>query len=216
MSDLTLYESCLRKVAINLIGGIYKSCEENPFSVMPSKFVNDLMSAALNLQRANGLRADDLEQLLTSGKLRELRIFGSYVNTDQLKNFRKVLYFLKSGSQELEILHLTGGFGNQVKPVEHLRSHVSEALRQLFINTPNLKDIHCCFRFDLKALRNCKKLRSVKLHFRPRQHWYEFLAKENAHFQPHKYLEFFTVCPLKESIPIPYADVVVILRFCPA
>ncbi|GBM63886.1 hypothetical protein AVEN_249973-1 [Araneus ventricosus] len=74
MSDFSLYKSRLRKIAINLRDGIYNPCHDNPFSVMSSKIVNDVMSAALDLQRADRLRADDLEQLLTSRNLRELKI----------------------------------------------------------------------------------------------------------------------------------------------
>ncbi|GBN12664.1 hypothetical protein AVEN_47081-1 [Araneus ventricosus] len=206
MSDLSLYESCLRKIAINLRDGIYKSCHENPFSVMSSKFVNDIMSAALDLERADGLRADDLEQLLTSGKLRELKM----LQIDMCQELLQVLNSFISGCQELEVLHLTWS-GFQVE----LISDIQKALGNLLRNSPNLKDLRSSIGFDLKALRNCKNLRYVKLLFQPQQHWYDFLAKENDQFQPHKYLEFFTICGLLGLEQIPCGDIVVILRHCP-
>ncbi|GBN12666.1 hypothetical protein AVEN_47083-1 [Araneus ventricosus] len=213
MSDLSLYKSCLRKVAIFLRDGIYKSCHENPFSFMPSNIVNDLMSTALVEHGLNGWRVGDLEQLLTSGRLRELRINGQDVNTDRSQIISEVLYFLKSGCQELEVLHLSGLIHYQVENTKPPKPEVSEALGSLLRNAPNLKDIHCCFGFDLKALRNCKKLRSVRLHYCPQQPLYNFLAKENGNFEPHKYLEFLTVCRIR--VLIPSDEIVVILRHCP-
>ncbi|GBO37420.1 hypothetical protein AVEN_156082-1 [Araneus ventricosus] len=232
MSDFSLYKSCLRKIALNLRDGIYKTCHENPFSVMPSKIVDDIMSAALEHQQVDRFRADDLEQLLTSGKLLELKI--PYMIEDCLitilQEIIKVLNFLKSGCQKLEILYLPwflqcsrtwlryevsmAPTRSEVFPAQ-LRSEISEALGNLLRNSPNLKDIHSSFSFDLKVLRNCRKLRRLKLHFEPQQHWYEFLAKEKDHFQTHKYLEFFTICVIDASKRIPYDDVVIILQHCP-
>ncbi|GBM74422.1 hypothetical protein AVEN_39215-1 [Araneus ventricosus] len=233
MSDLSLYKSCLRKIATNLRDGIYKSCHENPFSVMPSKIVYDLMSAALDYQCENGFRANDLEQLLTSGKLRELKI--SYMSEKDLitilQAISQVLNFLKSGCQNLEILYLPwfmqcykAWLRSEVSVARtrsevfaaRLRSEISEALGNLLANTPNLKDLHSGFSFDLKALRNCQELRRLRLHFEPQQHWYEFLPKEKDRFQTHKCLEFFTVCQYEAIFPnAPYDDVVIILRHCP-
>ncbi|GBM39351.1 hypothetical protein AVEN_257458-1 [Araneus ventricosus] len=57
--------------------------------------------------------------------------------------------------------------------------------------------------FDLKALRNCRKLRRLRLHFlEPRQHWFEF-AKEKDHFQTISTFEFFTICVIDASKRIP-------------
>ncbi|GBO30458.1 hypothetical protein AVEN_108753-1 [Araneus ventricosus] len=217
MSDLSLYKSCLRKIAINLRDGIYKSCHENPLSVMPCKIVNDIMSAALEQQQADGFRADDLEQILTSGKLLELKI-SHMIKDDRitiLQAIIKILNFLKYGCQKLEILYLPRFISASEVFAAKMRSEISEALRNLLENTPNLKDIHSSFSFDLKALRNCRKLRRLRLHFEPRQHWFEFLAKEKDHFQTHKYLEFFTICVIDASKRIPYDDVAIILQHCP-
>ncbi|GBO42745.1 hypothetical protein AVEN_106959-1 [Araneus ventricosus] len=127
----------------------------------------------------------------------------------------KILNFLKSGCQKLEILYLPRFIPISEVFAAELRSEISEALRNLLGNAPNLKDIHSSFSFDLKALRNCRKLRRLRLHFEPQQHWFEFLAKEKDHFQTHKYLEFFTVCVIDASNRIPYDDVVIILQHCP-
>ncbi|GBL66552.1 hypothetical protein AVEN_171115-1 [Araneus ventricosus] len=199
---------------------------------MPSTIVNDIMSAALERQQTCGFRADDLEQLLTSGRLLELKI--SHVIEDDLitilQEIMKVLNFLKSGCQKLEILYLPWFIqrcGTWLRSevsvartrsevfVAQLRSEISEALGNLLGNAPNLKDIHSSFCFDLKALRNCRKLRRLRLHFEPQQHWYEFLAKEKDHFLTHKCLEFFTICVIDASNRIPYDDVVIILQHCP-
>ncbi|GBN56285.1 hypothetical protein AVEN_10770-1 [Araneus ventricosus] len=233
MSDFSLYNSCLRKIAINLRDGIYKTCHENPFSVMPSKIVNDIMSATLEHQQTDGFRADDLEQLLTSGKLLELKISFMIVGglITILQEIIKVLNFLKSGCQKLEILYLPWilqryrtWLRSEVSVARtrsevfaaRLRSEISEALGNVLENTPNLKDLHSSFSFDLKALRNCRKLRRLRLHFLPQQHWYEFLTKEKGHFLSHKCLEFFTVCHQNLMFEnVPYDDVVIILQHCP-
>ncbi|GBL88140.1 hypothetical protein AVEN_117745-1 [Araneus ventricosus] len=154
---MSLYKLCVQKIAILLRDGIYKSCHENPFIFLPSNIVNNLMSAALDLQRLNGFRADDLGLILTSGRLQELKI--SKINVRDQTEIIKVLFSLKSGCQELEILHLTGPIDDELDNMGHTSSEVSEILWNLFKNTPNLKDLHCCFIFDLKALRNCRKLR---------------------------------------------------------
>ncbi|GBN99900.1 hypothetical protein AVEN_50833-1 [Araneus ventricosus] len=186
---------------MNLRDGIYKSCRKNPFSVMNSKIVDDIMSAALNHQRVNGFRADDLEQLLTSEELRELKIYEMNERDWYRAWLRSEVSVARTRSEVF---------------AAQLRSEISEALGSLLENTPNLKDLHSPFSFDLKALRNCRKLSRLRLHFQPQQHWYEFLAKEKDHFQTHKCLEFFTVCHqnlISENVP--NDDVVIILQHCP-
>ncbi|GBN53800.1 hypothetical protein AVEN_237891-1 [Araneus ventricosus] len=132
------------------------------------------------------------------------------VNVDQLQNISSS--FFKSGSRNHEILHVTvyiyshswqisetsGARTRSEVFLATLRSEVSAALGNLLTNSPNLRDLHCCFSFDLKALRNCRELRRLRLYFEPQRHWYEFLSKAKNHFQTHEYLEFFTVCEIHE------------------
>ncbi|GBM19756.1 hypothetical protein AVEN_902-1 [Araneus ventricosus] len=213
VSDFSLYKSCLRKIAINLKEGAYKSCHENLFSFISSKIVNNIMCAALDIQQSDGLKAEDLEQLLTCGKLRQLKISKLNVRNEEA-DVIQIINILKSGSKHIEVLHLTGTNDYEVDELLN-ENELSKAMGNLVKNCPNLVDFHCSISFDLTALRRCHNLRMLRIRFHPKQDWSNFLAIKNGYIQIHKYLEYFTVCQINKSKPIPYKDIVIIPLHCP-
>ncbi|GBN87816.1 hypothetical protein AVEN_13716-1 [Araneus ventricosus] len=103
MTELSLYNSCLRKVCRLLKDGIWKSGRVNPFCFLPPEVVHDLVSTTLHLQHPDGFRAADLKLLLTSGMLREFKIHAMDVKQELVPALKS----LSSACQNLESLTLT-------------------------------------------------------------------------------------------------------------
>ncbi|GBN21440.1 hypothetical protein AVEN_138790-1 [Araneus ventricosus] len=202
MEPSSLYETCLKRVAVLLKNGIWRSRRENPFRFMPSTVVDDLVSAMLLLHGPFGFRAADLELLLTSGRLRELKMNAMNVQQE----LGTALKSLSSACQELKVLHLLRVVSED--------PGLSEAIEELLRNSPRLEDVFCCIPFDLTALRKCRELRKMKLSFPPQQRWCDFLERENSSFKPLKYLEVFSI--FSTFLPSPCDDMVIILKHCPA
>ncbi|GIY20464.1 uncharacterized protein CEXT_316601 [Caerostris extrusa] len=139
-------------------------------------------------------------------------------------NLLTILEILLSMNSDLECLELIDVCDEFVKEEE-----ISNCLGKVLRKSPNLLYFHCGIPFNLKALRNCKKLQHLKLCFCPNQPWYDFLEVKNGFPQQQFCLNSFTVCSYsirtlqiedigcnwRASYPNYVEDLLKILMLCP-
>ncbi|GFU01314.1 uncharacterized protein NPIL_559561 [Nephila pilipes] len=197
----SLYEICRTKVFGLLKNEFWNSCPENPFSSFPSTIIHDLVSYIINFQSSHVFRAADLQLLLASGRVLRFEINNIKVNDELIP----ILQFLLP-CKDLQTLRLTD--------VGEFSTRTTEQLEKLLSVCTDLEDLHCSVVFDLKALRKCSKLRYIRLHFTPKQPFYEFLQTTGTCRKPQKYLKVFTICK-DLAFFIPHGYITELLVHCP-
>ncbi|GIY49308.1 uncharacterized protein CEXT_604241 [Caerostris extrusa] len=88
--------------------------------------------------------------------------------------------------------------------------HLEEMLKAC----SSLEDLHSSIRFDLTVLRKCPKLRSVRMHFKPKQPWSDILDVDDGVMQSRKCLEVLSCCK-DSTIKAASDDIEILMRHCP-
>ncbi|GIY93761.1 hypothetical protein CEXT_740851 [Caerostris extrusa] len=121
------------------------------------------------------------------------RIYGRQAyQTNHVQNrFRGDLYLIMELllviNSDLQCLQII-----DVYEVRENTEKLSENLAILLQKSGNLEELHCSITFDLKVLRNCKKLKHLKLCFRPKATLDGFLGEELS--------TILTLCPELEAV----------------
>ncbi|GIY38860.1 hypothetical protein CDAR_18711 [Caerostris darwini] len=121
----------------------------------------------------------------SEGKLTKLIMYRIAFGGD-LYLIMELLLVICSDLQCLQIV--------DVYEVRENTEKLTENLAILLQKSCNLEELHCSIPFDLKVLRNCKKLKHLKLCFRPKRPWTDFLEVKDNELQPSASLKSFTVC----------------------
>ncbi|GIX88010.1 uncharacterized protein CEXT_5661 [Caerostris extrusa] len=149
MAPISLYETCLDRI-IELIKVEHWSGEkENPFSRLPSRIVELLVEGFGTSQKIR--KFSYFRMLLSSGKLRILKLCFSVTFIDTCVVLPQML--TEKGCIKLTELELDRNFQNDD----------CEWLENLLQNLLFLESISVRTLFNPQALRNCKRLKKVKI-----------------------------------------------------
>ncbi|CAL1299711.1 unnamed protein product [Larinioides sclopetarius] len=177
---LRLYDICLKSVS-RILGDI-RDESPNRFSAVPHFIIHDLITSTLKMYPDEGFKAHYLEPLLLSGQVKQLALRDLRLEEELLPTLRS--FTVCRGLTSLSLINIC----------EFNMAIVSGQLEELLVALKNLEELHCSVVFRLSALRKCRKLRVVQLHFTPESAIDHFLDDENGHKQTHETLSFFTLC----------------------
>ncbi|GFV96061.1 uncharacterized protein TNCV_1870231 [Trichonephila clavipes] len=197
----SLYFITLRKVSHLLTEEFWNTCPENPFLSFPPTIIHDIISSTINYHSSTSFKPADLRLLLATGRVQHFEINNFAINDKLIPVLESLL-----NCKDLQSLRLTD--------VGECSTRATEQLEKLLRVCTDLEDLHCSVVFDLKALRKCSKLRYVRLHFIPKQPFYEFLQTTGTCREPHTSLRVFTICK-DRAFFIPNGHITELLVHCP-
>ncbi|GIX83325.1 hypothetical protein CEXT_97771 [Caerostris extrusa] len=149
MPPISLYQYCLDQI-IELIKTEHWSQKiENPFSRLPSRIVELLVEVCGTSEKFSEFSY--FRMLLSSGKLRKLKLSFPVIFTDKCMVFPRML--TEKGCLNINVLELDRNFINDE----------SEWLESLLEKLPLLESLSVRTIFNPQALKNCKGLKSVKI-----------------------------------------------------
>ncbi|GIY00372.1 uncharacterized protein CDAR_583511 [Caerostris darwini] len=197
----SLYSWCLIKINELLLEEFWNTF--NPFTFMPSSIVDEIVDSIID--NPIGFHAPSLCFVCDSGQVEHFSLHG-------VRMSRQIIPVLKSLSvcKKLKALKLTD-LDIQPNNVQE----ASEHLENLFRNSTHLEHLHCGIIFDLKALRACKDLRTIRLNFFPQQPIHEFLDVIGTSKLPHENLQLFTICERYVNRYILNGEIAEVLNHCP-
>ncbi|GIX94413.1 uncharacterized protein CDAR_220821 [Caerostris darwini] len=197
-----LRDICLHNVAVYLRRGTWKK-PNTSFQYLPVSLVDDLLHTVVQLQSSNNFRPDDMQILFETGRverftLRKLCLFDEIVAS---------LHTLMQFCQRLKFLEITEIMWFEMSD---FTPHLEEMLKAC----PSLEDLHSSIRFDLTVLRKCPKLRSVRMHFKPKQPWSDILDVDDGVMQSRECLKVLSCCK-NSTIKAASDDIEILMRHCP-
>ncbi|CAL1299710.1 unnamed protein product [Larinioides sclopetarius] len=198
---LRLYDICLKSVS-RILGDI-RDESPNRFSAVPHFIIHDLITSTLKMYPDEGFKAHYLEPLLLSGQVKQLALRDLRLEEELLPTLRS--FTVCRGLTSLSLINIC----------EFNMAIVSGQLEELLVALKNLEELHCSVVFRLSALRKCRKLRVVQLHFTPESAIDHFLDDENGHKQTHETLSFFTLCGQRAERFVHFKQVAELLTHCP-
>ncbi|GIY49207.1 uncharacterized protein CDAR_523781 [Caerostris darwini] len=149
MHPISLYETCLDRIIELIKVEHWKEERENPFSPLPSKIVELLVDVCGTSQKITEFSSFRI--LLSSGKLRILKLCFPVSFTDTCVVLPQML--TEKGCIKITVLELDRNFQNDK----------SEWLENLLQKLPLLESLSVQTLFHPRALKDCKRLKSVKV-----------------------------------------------------
>ncbi|CAL1295337.1 unnamed protein product [Larinioides sclopetarius] len=150
MSVAPLYDICLDRICDQLREGLWNSCNQNPFSNLPTRIVNELMKFVLSHHEANPPKIRDVTPLLTSGKL-------TYFNLCP--------FDLKAEHEFLMRILCTKGCISSRNLDSYSEKLVAfYYIRKIVSGIPNLEELHLNIQPDFDIFRKCENLRILRFY----------------------------------------------------
>ncbi|GBM69451.1 hypothetical protein AVEN_140892-1 [Araneus ventricosus] len=195
----SLYSICLQRIYGMLMSGTWKTCSTNPFSNLPSHFVDDLLALTRSHSKfKNPPTLADMFLLLTSGKVTRLDL-----TPFNLQMERNTCAHILRENCFMSVRVLTW----------LLEDNRSMALAQVFIYfCPNLEEFHSQLRPNLRVFRMCEKLRIIKFCPTPEMLYSDAVLGYGVDYQELSFLRNLEVFYLPNSTK---ARVAKILQHCP-
>ncbi|GBM75798.1 hypothetical protein AVEN_77163-1 [Araneus ventricosus] len=191
----SLYWFSLGKTAELLTRGVWSTCAENPFETFAPDIVEDLLALASSQQYAAKL--SDLKLLIQTGRFRKLELHEFIMDEDQ---DLFPVWLSENVCKKLKVL----------KILPSLKRHNIEAILDACVN---LEEFHSSMLVGFGAMKNCRKLRSWKVHLSNNDP--NFLAYETPDFpESLKNLERFSVCNEYPCFFL-YKKLATVLENCP-
>lgn len=173
----SLYDICLTKVSHLLKEEFWNTYPENPFSFFSRAIINDIISSTINFQSSSTFRSADLHLLLATGRVQHFELNNFEINDELIPVLESL-----SNCKNLQTLRLTD--------IGEFSTRATKQLNKLLCACTELEDLHSSVVFDLKALRNCSKLRRVRLHFIPDQPLHDILQTTGTYTERTSLREF--------------------------
>ncbi|GIY09185.1 uncharacterized protein CEXT_451241 [Caerostris extrusa] len=149
MPPISLYETCLDRIIELIKVEHWREEKDNPFSRLPSKIVELLVEVCGTSQKIR--KFSYFRMLLSSGKLRQLKICFPVIFIDTCMVLPQML--TEKGCMNITVLELDRNFKN----------YRSEWLEKLLQKLPLLESLSVQTLFNPLALKDCKRLKSVKV-----------------------------------------------------
>ncbi|KAF8788451.1 uncharacterized protein LOC129957663 [Argiope bruennichi] len=200
--SLKLYDICMRRVSM-ILKGRFRDEAPNPFVVLPSCIVHDLIAFIFDLYSTGGFRAYYIEPLLLTGRVKHITLQNLRLEEELLPTLRSFTI-----CRRLKSLNL-------INVCEFDLAIVSRLLEELLKALKNLEELHCSVSFSLAAIRKCKKLRIAKLHFTPESYLDDLLEEVDGQTQAHENLSVLTLCGRRAEEFLHFKEVAELLVNCP-
>ncbi|XP_055937162.1 uncharacterized protein LOC129966674 [Argiope bruennichi] len=220
MGELSLYRLCILKTAWLLKNNYWSEvfdddgCRNNPFKAVPPNIINDLLTCILQLTSSGTLKVTDLYFLLTSGRVEHFKLDDILLTSEE---FVSILMSLSVSCQNLRFVTLRNVFfSDQYLSLHKTKGYMKKAALECVLSmSPRLESVESCIAFDLKAIRNCERLKVLKLNFVSKTPLYRFLEEEDGNFWPKNSL---TILELFEDVRnhVPPEELMPILKYCPS
>ncbi|GIY64008.1 uncharacterized protein CDAR_31231 [Caerostris darwini] len=152
MSPNSLYKLCIEETAFNLLQKYWNRKDANPFSQVNCNIVNDLLMflvIELNIEKPS-----PLELLLKSGQLQDLDLDGVDFTKKQWKSLMTILLEEGNSCRNITYILLPKSF----------RNDENCSLERLIKKCPLLERLDVSTFFNLSTLKNCVRLKYVKIY----------------------------------------------------